>query len=133
MFLSRNMDISYNRTANEWSASIGFFSNKILQDISDVSDEKIANLNPGDELRFGPYKKIPIGENGQFLIKYKGRFNHVSPETRTFKHVSYYDIYRDTVNLDQYNFLNIIAKDLYGKKDSDKILEQIYEEYKTRK
>jgi adenylate cyclase len=102
MFLSRNMDISYNRTANEWSASIGFFSNKILQDISDVSDEKIANLNPGDELRFGPYKKIPIGENGQFLIKYKGRFNHVSPETRTFKHVSYYDIYRDTVNLDQY-------------------------------
>ncbi len=31
------------------------------------------------------------------------------------------------------NFLNIIAKDLYGKKDSDKILEQIYEEYKTRK
>ena len=102
MFLSRSMDISYNRLNDEWSASIGFFTNNILQDVAKISDEKIAGLKPGEELRFGPHKKIPIDKDGQFLIKYKGRFNHVTPETRTFKHVSYYDIYRDTVNLDQY-------------------------------
>ena len=106
--LSRNMDISYNQSKDEWSSSFSFFTNKILQDISNASDEKIANLKPGEEMRFGPYKKIPIGNHGQFLIKYKGRFNHVTPETRTFKHVSYYDIYRDSTNLDQYAGKTII-------------------------
>ena len=100
--LSRSMDISYNRAKDEWSASISFFTNKILNDISNTSNEKIASLKPGEELRFGPHKKIPISDHGQFLIKYNGRFNHVTPETRTFKHVSYYDIYRDSTNLDQY-------------------------------
>ena len=102
MHLSRQMDISYNKAKNEWSASISFFTNSILQDISETSDAKINNLKPSEELRFGPYKRIPIGDHGEFLIKYKGRFNRVSPETRTFKHVSYYDIFRDTTNLDQY-------------------------------
>ena len=100
--LSRNMDISYNRLYNKWSASIGFFSNAILKDILKEDDKKISALKPGEELRFGPYKKVPISENGQYLIKYKGRFDVPSPETRTFKHVPYYEIYSDTSNLDQY-------------------------------
>jgi len=100
--LSRNMDISYNRLYNKWSASIGFFSNAILKDILKEDDKNISALKPGEELRFGPYKKVPISDNGQYLIKYKGRFDVSSPETRTFKHVPYYEIYSDTSNLDQY-------------------------------
>ena len=106
--LSRHMDISYNKAKNEWSASIAFFTNKILQDISQVTDQQISALAPGEELRFGPYKQIPIGTNGDFLIKYKGRFNSTTPETMAFRHVSYYDIFKDTTNLDQYAGKTII-------------------------
>ena len=108
MFLSRHMDINYNRLKNEWSASIGFFTNQILQEISKTTDEQIDNLKPGEEMRFGPYKRIPIDNNGNYLIKFKGRFNRIAAETRTFKHVSYYDIYRDSTNLDQYAGKTII-------------------------
>ena len=106
--LSRNMDISYNKANNEWSASISFFTNTILKDILEVDEKKIIALKPGEELRFGPYKKIPIDNRGRYLIKYKGRFNQVTPETRAFKHVSYYDIFRDSTNLDQYAGKTII-------------------------
>ena len=106
--LSRQMDISYNKSKDEWSASIAFFTNQILRDISKVTDKQISSLTPGEELRFGPHKRIPIGEHGEYLIKYKGRFNRVTPETRTFKHISYYDIFRDTTNLDQYAGKTII-------------------------
>ena len=100
--LSRNMDISYNKAKDEWSASISFFTNRILKEILKADEKQISALKPGEEMRFGPHKRIPIDTLGQFLIKYKGRFNHVAPETRTFKHISYYDIFRDTTNLDQY-------------------------------
>lgn len=106
--LSRQMEISYNKSKDEWSASIAFFTNQILRDISKVTDKQISSLTPGEELRFGPHKRIPIGEHGEYLIKYKGRFNRVTPETRTFKHISYYDIFRDTTNLDQYAGKTII-------------------------
>jgi adenylate cyclase len=106
--LSRQMDISYNKSKDEWSASIAFFTNQILRDISKVTDKQISSLTPGEELRFGPHKRIPIGEHGEYLIKYKGRFNRVTPETRTFKHISYFDIFRDTTNLDQYAGKTII-------------------------
>ena len=106
--LSRNMDISYNKAKDEWSASISFFTNRILKEILKADEKKISALKPGEEMRFGPHKRIPIDTLGQFLIKYKGRFNHVAPETRTFKHVSYYDIFRDTTNLDQYAGKTII-------------------------
>ncbi|WP_290763931.1 CHASE2 domain-containing protein [Fibrobacter sp. UBA4297] len=100
--LSRHLNISYNKAKDEWSASIAFFTNNILHDILKATDEQINSLKPGEELRFGPHKRIPISEKGEYLIKYKGRFNRVSPETRTFKHVSYYDIFSDSTNLDQY-------------------------------
>ena len=106
--LSRNMDISYNKAKDEWSASISFFTNRILKEILKADEKQISALKPGEEMRFGPHKRIPIDTLGQFLIKYKGRFNHVAPETRTFKHVSYYDIFRDTTNLDQYAGKTII-------------------------
>ena len=106
--LSRNMDISYNKAKDEWSASISFFTNRILKEILKADEKQISALKPGEEIRFGPHKRIPIDTLGQFLIKYKGRFNHVAPETRTFKHVSYYDIFRDTTNLDQYAGKTII-------------------------
>ncbi len=106
--LSRNMDISYNKAKDEWSASISFFTNRILKEILKADEKQISALKPGEEMRFGPHKRIPIDTLGQFLIKYKGRFNHVAPETRTFKHISYYDIFRDTTNLDQYAGKTII-------------------------
>ncbi len=106
--LSRHLDISYDKAKNEWSASIAFFTNQILQDISKATDQQISSLKPGEELRFGPYKRIPISEKGEYLVKYKGRFNRIAPEIRTFKHVSYYDIYRDSTNLDQYTGKTII-------------------------
>ena len=100
--LSRNMAIKYIKYKDQWHTSIEFLSNKILRDIAKVSDQKISSLKPGEELRFGPHKRIPIGEHGEYRIKYKGRFNDILPDTKKFKHVSYYDLYRDTTNLDQY-------------------------------
>ncbi|SIO12643.1 CHASE2 domain-containing protein [Fibrobacter sp. UWB11] len=100
--LSHYMNISYNKAKNEWSASFSFFTNRILNEISSVTDAQINNLKPGEELRFGPYKRIPIDKHGKYLIKYKGRFNLISPEARTFKHVSYYDVYKDSTNIDQH-------------------------------
>ena len=100
--LSRNMDIRYNKRKDEWFTSIGFFTNAILKDILNASDKKISSLKLGEEMRFGPYKKIPIGEQGGFRIKYKGRFNKIRTDSKSFKHVSYYDLYTDTTNLDQY-------------------------------
>ena len=100
--LSHHMNISYNKMSKKWSASISFFTNKILQEISNVTDEQINNLKVNEEIRFGRYKQIPIGNHGEYLIKFKGRFNRVLPETRPFKHVSYYDIYKDSTNIDQY-------------------------------
>ena len=100
--LSHHMNISYNKAKNEWSASISFFTNNILQEISKVTDEQISNLKVGEEFRLGPYKRIPIDDEGKYLIKYKGRFNRISSETRAFKHISYYDVYRDSTNVDQY-------------------------------
>ena len=100
--LSHHMNISYNKARNEWSTSISFFTNKILQEISKVNDEQISNLKIGEELRFGTYKRIPIDNHGKYLIKFTGRFNRVLPETRAFKHISYYDIYKDSTNIDQY-------------------------------
>jgi len=100
--LSRKMDINYDKFKNEWSTSIGFFSNQILRDIAKVDDQSIEALKPGEELRFGPYKKIPINENGQYLIRFNGRFNNVSPQAKPFKHVPYFEIYSDSINLDRY-------------------------------
>lgn len=100
--LSRSFKLSYNKLKDEWSASNKFFSNAILKEVANVSDQAIKNLKPNEELRFGQDKRIPIGQNGEFIIKYKGRFNQVSPETKTFRHVSYYDIFRDSTNLSQY-------------------------------
>ena len=101
-FLSRNMYISYNKAKNTWSASISFFTNSILQDIAKTTEKGISSLKPGEELRFGPYKKIPIDDHGQFLVKFKGRFNKIPQEIRTFKHKSYYDIYSGSTKLDQF-------------------------------
>ena len=101
-YISRYLDISYNLEKDKWSASIKFFTDQILKDILKATDKQISSLEPGQEMRFGPYKKIPIDSKGRFLINYKGRFNFVTPETKAFKHVSYYDIYKDSTNLDQY-------------------------------
>ena len=107
-YISRYLDISYNLEKDKWSASIQFFTDPILKDVLKATDKQISSLEPGQELRFGPYKRIPIDPKGQFLIKYKGRFNFTTPETKAFKHVSYYDIYKDSTNLDQYAGKTII-------------------------
>ena len=107
-YISRYLDISYNLEKNKWNASTQFFTDQILKDILNATDKQISSLEPGQELRFGPYKKIPIDNKGNFLIKYKGRFNFATPETKAFKHVSYYDIYKDSTNLDQYAGKTII-------------------------
>lgn len=107
-YISRYLDISYNLEKDKWSASIKFFTDQILKDILKATDTQISKLEPGQEMRFGPYKKIPIDNKGRFLINYKGRFNFVTPETKAFKHVSYYDIYKDSTNLDQYAGKTII-------------------------
>ena len=106
--LSRNIRISYNKQKDEWTTSNSFFTNEILKEIVNVSDQEINNLKPNSELRFGPHKRIPIGKHGEYRIKYSGRFNWVKPESRAFKHVSYYDIYRDSTNLHQYAGKTII-------------------------
>ena len=106
--LSQSIRISYNKSKDEWTTSNSFFSNDILKEIANANEQEIKNLKINEELRFGPYKRIPIDTSGKYIVKYKGRFNHVAPETKTFKHVSYYDIFRDSTNLSQYAGKTII-------------------------
>ncbi|WP_298769090.1 CHASE2 domain-containing protein [uncultured Fibrobacter sp.] len=90
--LSLDMDIHYDKKNRKWRSSQVIISDAVLRDIQKTSNEAIQNLKPGEELRFGPVKRIPINNQAAFRVNYKGHYN-ITPSFRTFQHLSYYDVY----------------------------------------
>ena len=96
MILSLDMQIHYNKAIKKWTSNQAILSDAVIRDIQSASDEAINNLKPGEELRFGKPKRIPIDKYGRYQVKYKGRYNEIS--NRRFQHLSYYDVYKGRVD-----------------------------------
>jgi adenylate cyclase len=95
--LSMDMDIHYDKEHKRWHSSQVILSDAVIRDIQNTSDDRINNLKPGEELRFGPVKRIPIDSYGRYQVNFKGRYNVVESK-RTFQHLSYKDV--STGNVD---------------------------------
>ena len=96
IILSLDMQLGYNKATKKWKSNQAILSNDVIRDIQATSDEAINNLKPGEELRFGKVKRIPIDIHGRYQVKYKGRYNEIS--NRRFQHLSYYDVYKGRVD-----------------------------------
>ena len=96
MILSLDMQISYNKNTKKWSSNQAILSDAVIRDIQAVSDKKINDLKPGEEIRFGNVKRIPINRYGRYQVNYKGRYNEIN--NRRFQHLSYYDVYKGRVD-----------------------------------
>lgn len=96
MILSLDMQIHYNKAIKKWHSNMAILSDAVIRDIQATNDDAINNLKPGEELRFGKVKRIPIDKSGRYQVKYKGRYNEVS--NRRFQHLSYYDVYKGRID-----------------------------------
>lgn len=96
MILSLDMQIHYNKSIKKWNSNQAILSDDVIRNIQATSDEAINRLKPGEELRFGKAKRIPIDKYGRYQVKYKGRYNEIS--NRRFQHLSYYDVYKGRVD-----------------------------------
>ena len=96
MILSLDMQIHYNKAIKKWNSNQAILSDAVIRDIQATSEETIKNLKPGEELRFGKVKRIPIDQAGRYQVKYKGRYNEIN--NRRFQHLSYYDVYKGRVD-----------------------------------
>lgn len=96
MILSLDMQLHYNKSIKKWHSNQAILSDDVIRNIQTTSDEAINRLKPGEELRFGKAKRIPIDKYGRYQVKYKGRYNEIS--NRRFQHLSYYDVYKGRVD-----------------------------------
>ena len=96
MILSLDMQLHYNKGIKKWHSNQAILSDDVIRNIQATSDEAINKLKPGEELRFGKVKRIPIDKYGRYQVKYKGRYNEIS--NRRFQHLSYYDVYKGRVD-----------------------------------
>ena len=96
MILSLDMQLHYNKSIKKWHSNQAILSDDVIRNIQATSDEAINKLKPGEELRFGKAKRIPIDKYGRYQVKYKGRYNEIS--NRRFQHLSYYDVYKGRVD-----------------------------------
>ena len=96
MILSLDMQIHYNKATKKWSSNQAILSDAVIRDIQATSEEAIKNLKPGEELRFGKVKRIPIDQAGRYQVKYKGRYNEIN--NRRFQHLSYFDVYKGRID-----------------------------------
>ncbi len=95
--ISMDMDIHYDAKGQKWVSNLVILNDDVLKDIMNVSEERISNLKPGKEIRFGKVKQIPIDRWGHYQINYKGRYN-TAEANRIFQHLSYYDITKNRVD-----------------------------------
>ncbi len=95
--LSLDLDVHFDKANKRWKATQVILSDAVIRDIEATDDKAIENLKPGEELRFGPVKRIPIDRFGRYQVKYKGRYN-VPEVQRSFQHLSYYDVYKHRVD-----------------------------------
>ncbi|MCF0222376.1 MAG: CHASE2 domain-containing protein [Fibrobacter sp.] len=95
--LSLDLDIRFDKATKKWHATQVILSDAVIRDIQATDEEKILNLQPGEEIRFGKEKHIPIDRFGRYQVRYKGRYNTSVP-LRTFQHLSYYDVTKNRVD-----------------------------------
>ena len=89
--LAIDSDIRFDAATNKWVSNIVILSDKVIRDIIAAPEYKVDSLQPGEEYRFGPVKRVPIDNYGRYLVNYIGRFN-TDKESRPFQHLSYYDV-----------------------------------------
>lgn len=94
-YLSIDMDLRYDKPTKSWKSSNIILSDTVIRDIQKTSEEKIENLKPGQELRFGKTVRVPIDKYGRFQVNYKSRYRS---DQRTFQHLSYYDVSKGRVD-----------------------------------
>ncbi|SHK70355.1 CHASE2 domain-containing protein [Fibrobacter sp. UWEL] len=95
--LSLDMDLHYSKVKKAWMSNIAILSDYVIREIQAINEKEITSLKPGEELRFGREKKIPINKYGSFRVNYKGKYNTDEPK-RTFQHLSYYDVTKNRID-----------------------------------
>lgn len=95
--LSLNLDLRYDKEKKQWNTQFMVLTKKVLDDIRLTPDKAIADLKPGEELRFGENKRIPINKYGRYQVNYKGRYN-TDEVNRVFQHISYYDVTKNRID-----------------------------------
>jgi len=95
--LSMDLDILYEPVSKMWKSNLIILSDDVIRDIINTPAEKIAALKPGEEIRFGRTKRIPIDMSGRYQVNYQGRYNTLE-EKREFQRLSYYDVYANRVD-----------------------------------
>lgn len=95
--LSMDMDLHFSKTKKSWMSNIAILSDVVIRDIQATNDKDIAAIKPGEEIRFGHDKKVPIDKFGRFRVNYKGKYNTDEPK-RTFQHLSYYDVSKNRID-----------------------------------
>lgn len=90
-WLSAELDFHFNEKKGRWIPNYTILSPDVLDDLYRTDTASIEALNPGEEMRFGKNKRIPIDERGNFILHFKSPYN-IPPEQRTFQHISYYDV-----------------------------------------
>lgn len=91
LWLSAELDFHYNEKRKRWIPNYTILSEDVLEDLRQADSAKILALKPGEEIRFGKRKLIPIDGQGNFILHFKSPYN-IPPEQRTFQHISYYDV-----------------------------------------
>jgi len=95
--LSLDLDLRFDKPTKKWHATQVILSDAVIRDIESTDELRIQHLQPGEELRFGPEKHIPIDRFGRYQVRYRGRYN-TTEALRTFQHLSYYDVYKGRVD-----------------------------------
>lgn len=90
-WLSAELDFHFNEKKGRWIPNYTILSPDVLDDLYRTDSASILALKPGEEMRFGKNKRIPIDNRGNFLLHFKSPYN-ISPDQRTFQHISYYDV-----------------------------------------
>ncbi|MBP5247108.1 MAG: adenylate/guanylate cyclase domain-containing protein [Fibrobacter sp.] len=91
LWLSATLDFHFDATKKRWLSNYSILSPDVLDDIFAADTNRINALKPGEEIRFGNRKRIPIDDHGDFLISFKSAYN-IPSNQRTFQHISYYDV-----------------------------------------
>ncbi len=90
-WLSAELDFHFNEKKGRWIPNYTILSPDVLDELYRTDTASIEALSPGEELRFGKNKRVPIDERGNFILHFKSPYN-IPPEQRTFQHISYYDV-----------------------------------------
>lgn len=90
-WLSAELDFHFNKKKGRWIPNYTILSEDVLEDLRSADSAKILALKPGEEIRFGKRKLVPIDGQGNFILHFKSPYN-IPQEQRTFQHISYYDV-----------------------------------------